>query len=639
MSLLLLLRATGASAGSLAGTGTLTGGGFVKAAAQANLAGTGTLTARIIANGQANLAGQGTVTANPHNILAGQATLAGAGTTTATGSKVAAWSSSNLAGTSGLSATPVSLGTAYRVLVCDSFGVLYGELEQAKVGDVTWGLNRPDTWTFTIPATDPKAHLLFDERLREVQIWRGDRLLTWGPIIRPQADPASITVTGAGALWLLGRRTISRLPPTEYVTNGGFEQGLTAWTFTWSIAGAYSGVNPAVPPPHSIVTSPVLVGARALTLDVSNVGADQFGAQTFNWTVQTGSPYGDVFTARGYAFVPSSTYVGPVFSQRGLTLLRYSTTELDPDPVIQQLTPGAKKNLQVESATIDDNTPKDTWVRQEVSFTLLPKGGEAETIQIKIYAPRGGCFWDAVSLTRDESLTLPATDQAEIVRRIVVTAQDTTLGKSDLNIATLTPATGVLRNRTYRFSEHTGALTAIDEFTSLSNGVDVSMRYTPTTRTLVTHSQRQGAYRPAAALVLRKNMSDWRWTFDGEAAATVSVVLGEGSGADREAGIAVDTSTFSRNVVLEDVQTAPIDTPIDSLDKLAVEALAVARAPEVVEATTVDAGLLGRVDIGDFVPVQIVHGDLAVNATYRVVALTLDAVADRLKLTLNRRDP
>lgn len=568
--------------------------------------------------------------------------LSGQGDVSITASTAILSTRISLRGRGDVDLTVRSKGSAYRVMVVDAEGDLFGELEQATVTDVSFSLNAPDTWSVTFPANDPKLSLLTDERLREVQIWRGDRLLTWGPAVRVQTDMGTCLVSGAGADWHLGRRTISRIPPTEYLANPSFEDGLASWNLGYDLVAASQDPTIAqpFPPTAVVVTSPTLTGGRAVKLTNTYEAPDAFMSQQFEWTVDdVDSPLGDVFTARAYCYIDPSLYTSPPYEHRGLLLQRFSTTELDPDPIVQAAIPGQKLCLQSEFAPLDDDTKRSGWVRLEVPLEVPPKAGEAETIVLRLYAPRGSVYWDSASLTRDEALNFTLREQVDIASELVTAATTPLLGKSSVNLTAATSPTGITRNRSYRFSEHINAASAIGDFTALSDGFDISMEYTPRTRTLRTHYPRRGSYKARAGLVLGKNVSAFQHTWDGEQASTAVVVLGEGDGSDRESGIAIDTSTFSRGVIVEDVSSAPPETPIDSLDKLAAERLAVGREPEVVEVTLTDASLLDVIEVGDFVPLQIIRGALEIDATYRIVRMSISATEDRPRLTLNRRDP
>ena len=167
----------------------------------------------------------------------------------------------------GLALIPPS-GSRWRVVVCETDGTPLAELEHAVLGQVRYQLNQPETWSFTILQNDPKASWVLDVPVREVQIWRGDQVLTWGPMGRVAVDRGQVAVTGAGALWHLTRRFVGKANRTNWVTNGDFEDSSApaGWgmaynpvTVTYGLPGAQ-----AYPPHHEIVATPTMTGRRPL---------------------------------------------------------------------------------------------------------------------------------------------------------------------------------------------------------------------------------------------------------------------------------------------------------------------------------------------------------------------------------------
>ena len=547
-------------------------------------------------------------------------------------------------------------GKKRRTIIVDSAGAPFGELENARHGAITKELNRPDAWTFALGITDPKARLVLEERIREAQLWRGDRLLSWGPMIRPGADKANVGVSGADALWYLGRRSIGRAGRTNYVENGDFEEGLAGWGVSNSSPlEPISGWNPALWI-GQIRTDRAMTGRRSLYLEQIASSAPKYGisaASYFEWEVDPGlSPDGDRWTIVAYAYVVSSKWRGPKFDSQGLGLSRYSTTETislttDPDPVTgDQMTVVYPAPIEGVVAQIDDYTPQDQWVRLEASLTMEPTGAP-ELVQVRLNAPDGAVYWDRVSLTLEESSKFYATDQALIVKGLVEHAQDPAFDKTDLNIGTDTPLTGVLRDRVYVHSEHPNALDAVLEFSELDNGLDVSVAVTPTERILRTHYPARGVYRPKCRLELGRQIADFAWSFDGEAAANAIIVLGQGNGSAREEGFAINPDAFAGDLTLEAVFSAPPETPIDSLDNLAAEYAVAASDPEILAVKTFPnlENVIGVLDPGDWIPVRILAGRnpetglyaLEVSADYRVSRLTLNP-DDTLDLVLNLRE-
>lgn len=558
---------------------------------------------------------------------------------------VVSWAALRFTAHAVLTPTIVPRGKKRRAVVTDAHGVPYGELENAKIGAITFEHNRPEEFSLALPVADAKANLLLEERIREVQVWRGDQLLAWGPALRPAADKAFLAVTCKGALWHLMRRHIGKAERTNYVQNGDFEDGLAGWSFITNQYKIFYGEPDAqaTPPHHGIVTFPTVTGRRALELENYVPGADAFASQSFEWVVDEDlSPDGDRWTLKGYVLV--KRFDAPATEGgRGLYLERFSTTEPHPDPKVLAVDPNAKKSLEHVFVPIDEETPVGVWHRLEIGLETPPKAGEPEVVNVRLYAPDGLVDWDAISLTLEERLAFFGKDQtSDIARAIVEHLQDADYGKSDVNISTACEPSGVLRDRVYLHSEHPNGFDALDEFAGLDNGFDFAVRYTPTERIFTTYHPERGTHWLRFALELGRNIADFAWTFDGEAASSSIVVLGQGDGSDREEGASIDPDAFSGGLTLEEVFSAPPETPIDSLDNIAAERLAVTTAPEVLAVKTTrpqpgQADPIGVLWPGDTVPVTIRRGVLAIEGTYRVIRLTINP-DDTLDLVLNRRE-
>jgi hypothetical protein len=537
-------------------------------------------------------------------------------------------------------------GKKRRTVVVDAFGAPYGELENARHGTITKELNRPDEWAFALGVADSKADLVLEERIREAQLWRGDQLLSFGPMVRPGADKANLGVSGKGALWHFTRRNIGKADRTNYLPNGDFEDGMGGWDVSWSSplepistrVGFWSA---------AVSRERALTGERSLKMANTSSTRPKYGASAaayFEWTVDPNeAPEGSKWTLVGYVFVPSSSYVAPHPLFTGLAISRYSTTETidlttDPDPVTGlQETITYPAPIEGVNAQIDDDTPRDVWHKLEVSLVSEPTG-DTELVQIRLGIPRGVVYWDRISLTLEESLRFDLVDQATIAEEIVEHLQDPAYEKSDVNIGTDCPLTGVLRDRIYLHSEHPNGWNALEEFTSLDDGFDVDVVVTPTTRTFRTYYPMKGIARPKLSLELGKNVADFAWTFDGENASSSVIVLGQGSGSGREEGFSIDPNAFAGGLTLEEVFTAPPETPIDSLDNVAAERLAVSSSPEVlaVKTTPEAADYFVLLGTGDVIPVRIHRGALHLSDDYRVVRMALNP-DDSIDFVLNRR--
>lgn len=101
-----------------------------------------------------------------------------------------------------------STGTDRRTIVVQNDGTVIGPL-QAVQGDITWRPSEPAQFTLDFAHNDLNQYFWgntldefgIGEAFREVQLWRGDRLLTWGPIVPPKLENGKWTAPGQDCGW------------------------------------------------------------------------------------------------------------------------------------------------------------------------------------------------------------------------------------------------------------------------------------------------------------------------------------------------------------------------------------------------------------------------------------------------------
>jgi hypothetical protein len=506
---------------------------------------------------------------------------------------------------------------AYQVFVVDIDGTVItgsgddGELRNARLARVSWELNGPGAADVSLTTTDPDADLLLPGR--EVQIWRDGEIIWWGPIVRPQIGVRDATWQCSGLLWYFGRRFMGKADRVNLLTNGDFESGETGWTFN-SVT-------------HSADTAHVVDGTHSLKLAGTVTEGENWASQTYTHTTPY-SPGGDFLTLNASVWIDNTgTYVAPAIFRRGLY-----AEHRDGAGVLIATTDDADS----EQGIIDDDTSRGEWVPFTVGVANVKAG---DTVEVRLYAPHGTVWWDLATLTLMESLSWPttATDAATIIGGIVDYAQDRgafTHGKSDLNIGHSTPTTGVKMARTYQFVEHRNIGDALQEFTR-SGVCDMEVVITDTTRTFTTSTPTKGTYKPDLAFTFDTTVADFTWSFDGETAANVVVVLGPGNDPSRPEGGATDPSVFG-GLTVEAVETAGDDITTGHLDDRAAELLRARRRPEILEVTTYPhSAHIGGLVTGDTVPVTISHGDIDISGDWRVVDVALNPATDQATFTLN----
>jgi hypothetical protein len=501
---------------------------------------------------------------------------------------------------------------AYEVRVVDVFGTSFGTLTDAKVGEYSHELNAAGSADVTLAANNAGLALL--QRGREIQIWEGGTLRWWGPLVKRRRGLNETKWECAGTLWYFGRRFMGKADRTNLLTNGNYEAGEANWTFA-------NGVT------HTLDTGIKAEGAQSLKLTGATTDHLQYAGQTSPAYTQA-HPLGDYLTASTWVYVPSASYVSGAVDDRGLVAIRRNSA-------------GTPIDLQV--ATIDDSTEKDMWIPLEVGVPAMKTG---DTLEVRLYPPHGVAYYDLVTLTAMESLSFGwpnGVDLADIVDGIVLYAQDNypgfIHGKSDLNIGTSTPATGVILSRHYQFAEHREILDALLEFVRMGV-IDIDIAITPTTRTVNIYAPTKGSlYGTTLTLGTADtpgNLKDFTDSWDGDAAGSDVVVTGAGDGPDRPEGGASDPGALG-GLTLEIVESASDEATVGELDIRAAERLALAANPVILEVTTMPgAGIIGTLQVGDTVPVHIVNGtEPDIDGVYRVVRIIVDPNTDQASLTLN----
>ena len=543
-----------------------------------------------------------------------------------------------------LAVTFRSRGTRRRTVIVSSDGAVHATLPEAGHGPITLELNRWEEASITAPLDSDVTAAIIAEEFREAQLWFGDVLLVFGPIVRPGSDGATLTAAVKGPLWHLSRRHVGKAERTNYVINGDFEDGAAGWgPWRWDLQ-----INGDLPgkqltyPPLQIVRDNVVTGKRALRTENYVEGTANAIVQGLYWTVdEVTNPHGDQWTLSGYIYVES--YTAPGKGYNGVELTRLSTTELWDDPWVQSVVPGAMKIIQISGFRVDEDTPIGEWLPFSIDFTTPPKAGEPENLFIQLRSPVGAARYDRIALTRVESILWQQTDQNTIVADLVDHAQDPAFGRDDVNLDTRALATGVKRDLELIYHEHPNIWSEILKMTELESGFDIDAFVTPTSRTVRTHYPMKGRHQPELELRLGRNVASFSWAFDGESAASSIIVLGTGDGSAREEAFAIDPTAFAGGLTLEEVFSAPADTRIERLDDIANERLAITKSPDVLAVKTFPhhqsiraRNLVGRLWPGDTLPVNIARGVLTIEGIYRVSRMTINP-DDTIDLVLGKR--
>jgi hypothetical protein len=544
-------------------------------------------------------------------------------------------------------------------VIVDTDGGVLGTVEDVNVGPIRWRLNSVEEWSFTCLVHNTAANLILDENVREAQVWQGDLLLSWGPITRVQVTDTLVTCQVKGASWYLDRRYIGKAERENHLVNPSFEDGLAGWNFLQTAYfldfAAITGVT------SSEFSYNAINGTRVLRIESTmtefptgygSVWGDVFGWQEIE---VSGGERGATCTLAVWVWVDTNEDgipPGEPFDQ--YEVHRYG-------PLLARLETDWRTNnawggggwggaqafytdvLEASWARMDENTPKDQWVRMECSILVPPH--TTQSVIARLSGLGGTVFFDRASFTIDTAFEAFDVDQAEIVCDLVEHAQDVAFDKNDVNLSCSWQPTGVERTLVLLHSEHANIGKEVVQFTKLYNGLDVSTEYTPSARTITTHYPRKGSHRSSLRLETGRNVAGFRWSFDGSAAASSVTMLGTGSGSDREEAAAIDTTAFADGLILETVIPVGPEIQVEQLPEIAQEELEVVTAPYVLtvltyphNATNPATNFIGRLWHGDTVDVFLQEdNEFTVADVYRVVELTIRPDL-ALALVLNRRD-
>lgn len=580
------------------------------------------LTSQAVTNNTAGLAGSGT------------ATVAGGGAVTASGTgqvtPVGESGTTTIAGGGGVTAsgsgsvTPLPVAgnrrtAEYVIIAVDRTGTPIARFPQASVETVTWTLNDWPTMSFSVPNNHRRVREI-QAITTEVQLWRNGVLLDWFVPLRPQGRSDAPDFKCVGLMWWLSRRHVGEANRKNWAAP--FAIGSDPYV-SWAPFGDQGHQAPTASvnnnlgfPPPSILLEQTLAEQDSYIRHIANVSGAP-GQQ--KWTVKANVHISSDGT--GLTF-PSNVFAR-AFEQHGLLVNVIASgnnllqTKIEPlSPEAGHVQPG---NYRLEAEVV---TPP----------------GFLGHIEIRLYAPRSRVAWDNPTLHRDDALSFLHVRQDSILHQLVEHAQDPDFGKTDLNIGVQTAASSLIRSAAYFFHDHDNIWAEIKRLCELENGPDVDMVVTQNSRTFTIYEPSKGSdmdeitYRWGT-----KSIIDYSWDVDGDAGRDRIIALGEGEGSDREEGYYVDSTAWENNA-LEGIIAAPNTDPW-WLHMLAKESVR-RRIDVTVGSITVPAeGTIGRVKVGDRVPIEIDDGWTQVTGMWRVVQMTLSPDQDTIDLAVNSLMP
>ncbi len=488
----------------------------------------------------------------------------------------------------------------YDVRAVEMDGTIIAFLPNINLHRITTQLNKPGSIEFSISLYDPAS--AYVEKYVEIQVWRDGAIYWWGVVVLVQIPAGSgrKTIQCQGLLWYLFRRYIGRADRTNLLLNPSFE----AFGANWDDFGSTT---------FTVDDDFYKEGEQSAKL-VNTVSSDSGIRQDISVTAGT---VGEVLTLVAWSRMLSSG-----LAAGGVAGIR-----------LESLVPITLVREEIAETTQAFDGPKDSWVRHEVEIQILPS--ITRVIRASALDVDGTIRWDSFSLTKMESLSFYNTDQAAIFAALIGHLQDTAYDKSDVNIATTTPDTGIKMDKHWQFAEHQKGDSAIDEFWQRSDGFDIEMVINATERYLTIRYPRMGTEK-SAFRINNRNIIDYTFADNGEDGITSKTILGEGDGPDREEGAAIDDTAFG-GLILEDVESAPTGTDIALLNRIAEEKLRVEKDPRNIHVTVNNEVLpvIENVHVGDTLPVNIFDGTFAIVENMRVISKTIAPHKEHCTLELN----
>lgn len=524
------------------------------------------------------------------------------------------------------------------------------ELARAKVMHVTWELNSWGEAVYRLPTLDPQATAAAALLSREVQIWRDGVLIFWGVPVAYRANEKVVEFTAFGLLWYFARRYFGPVysnAVNPILANGTFEAATvnTGWTSS----------TPA--PTITASTSRRYAGNKCIKL--TGGGAAPSAANVYyiydnaSWGARRPSPARTrplTVTLSGWCYPENITVYG--WEDRGLEIQDAGVT-----PYNQQW------------ALLNPNVPQNRWTRLETSLVI--PAGNLGSLTVALFAPAtGSVYWDAVRLTYEQKTgAIEGEDWVDdYLRRIFNYGAGNSGGgstgpggstgtqtswwgaptlKSSLGMTFLpsTFAAGSVPVDTFWAHEDRGNIYEAMLEVAKRDKADFEVTWNDrgTTRNLTPFIPRKGAFKPALALELGRNITKFSYDVDGRQSANDVTVIGRNSGNTKEVGQAGGpTVSTLGGVQYELVESPPQEVDGQGLIDLAVSDERRLRAPVVLPTLTVRAsGLLDKTNVGgplvvgDTVPVRMNFGIIQESDQRRVVKMTLRPATDEIDVVVN----
>lgn len=536
----------------------------------------------------------------------------------------------------------------WRLVLVDKHGDTLAWVPAAHRIRLQERLGDPERLTFSHPYDDsPAAELLADTATLpevEVQVWRGDELRMWGPMLSVDDQGDEMQCRAVGAFEHINRTLVGTLPQVNRLTNGRFEQGLTGWGVTRSTDwGAYGTPTP---------DSWMVIGRNGV--DLASFGqiakppencnaalyVDNYLSTTDTLSFWQDYRFGLVQERERNVILRAKFYIPGEPAVRNVQDLALAVTVLPwsysaPsgwwDPV------ETPTGTRLWAITKFDHPPIGRWFELQCRITIPPNLEGA--LHARVQTPPGPALIADVFLDVDEALDFYDEDPARIARLLVLNAQNDAYLKTDLNVAATEQSCPMNAEaprvaRQYPFSLHQSTGQAVDQLRRDALG-EWAMVYTPDERVFHWRYPRVGAHRSRATVVHsddQGNVVDVSAANDWSGASTdVAVQMPGGFGQGEAAATASGTT-----LQWEEVQVAPPDHDSERLQALAYRLRYTAASPRVVSVAAKPSSVWssGYAKPGDTVNVRVTSRRRNLSGVWRVLQRDTSCDEDTATVTL-----
>lgn len=489
----------------------------------------------------------------------------------------------------------------------------HGSWANVELGDVQEVLNGTGSFSFTAAALDsyvasvnPKPYAT------EVRLDRAGTPIFAGPIVTVESDGTTISFQAEDLSGYFAERYVDLAAGrTDYLAgDGDFEAGVGAWTAHGTVTLTSD-------------TAQHHLGTKSAKVVSSGANLDNYISRTFNIT---GTGVGSLVTVPFWFRLQDSGFLGAALASFGLYVVQkdpitHAIINPDPDDLVQ----------------IDGAVERDVWNRVK-AITRVPVLANVD-VEVRLYSWGGTGWWDAGRAVLMESTAFDNSDQTAIAWALVNFCQTPGNGWSNLGLTNGTTASGLVRSRAYQHADHQRLDACLQEYAEMDDGFDWAVL---PNRAFTTFYPRRGTDRSGTTtLTVDGNCLLKRWSVDGHQAASSVVVLGTGSGPDREEGNANTGSgtIVGGTTVRKFITPRQSDPPIDTLTSTAVRELAISDNPTIWEVEITDRTVAALVGVGDkvtlSVPSGVVGSYLAASGVFRIVSKTWHPGPDTALVTLN----